>query len=334
MQRRHFITTSTTLGALGAVAGFGSFGNMAFAQGTAANYPSHPVKIAVGFPAGQATDLIARVLTDRLTARMKQPFLVENRPGQGGSLALGYLAQQAADGYNISFANTGAVLTNQFLQKKLAYKPEDIQPIMLIGDIPLVLVARPEAPFNDLKGMIEFARKNPGRLTYSTPGNGTTSHMAMESIKQAAKVDLVHVPYTGSARSLTDLIAGIVDVSFDTITTVHPFIDAKKLKALAVGADQRIASLGNVPTLAEAGYSDLIGSVWIGAFAPRGTPKAVAERLESAIAAIVQEPVTKAKLLTFGFFPRLANAAAFEKILRDDAPKLQHIVKVSGASVD
>jgi len=158
--------------------------------------------------------------------------------------------------------------------------------------------------------------------------------LAMESIKQAAKVDLVHVPYTGSARSLTDLIAGNVDVSFDTITTIKPFVDAKKLKALAVGADRRIASLDNVPTLAETGYTDLIGSVWIGAFAPRGTPKAVVERLESAITAIVQEPGTKEKLLAVGFFPRLANATAFEKLLRDDAPKLQHIVKVSGASVD
>ncbi|WP_159914553.1 tripartite tricarboxylate transporter substrate binding protein [Pantoea sp. 18069] len=329
MQRRHFITTSTALAALGT---FGSAGSLA--QGSATSYPSRPVKIAVGFPAGQATDLIARVLTDRLTASMNQPFLVENRPGQGGSLALGYLAQQAADGYNIAFANTGAVLTNQFLQKKLSYKPEDIQPVMLMGDIPLVLVARPGAPFQDLKGMIEFARKHPGRLTYSTPGNGTTSHLAMESIKQAAKVDLMHVPYTGSARSLTDLIAGNVDVSFDTITTVQPFIDAKKLKALAVGTEQRITSLGNVPTLAETGYTDLIGSVWIGAFAPRGTPKAVVDQLESTITAIVQEPATRARLLTVGFFPRLLNATAFEKMLREDAPKVQQIVKISGASVD
>ena len=325
MQRRHFITTSTALAALGT---FGTTGSLAQA------YPSRPVKIAVGFPAGQATDLIARVLTDRLGARLNQPFLVENRPGQGGSLALGYLSQQPADGYNIGFANTGAVLTNQFLQKKLSYKPEDIQPVMLIGDIPLVLVVRPGAPFQDLKGLIEFARKNPGRLTYSTPGNGTTSHLAMESLKQAAKVDLVHVPYTGSARSLTDLIAGNVDASFDTITTVQPFIDAQKLKPLAIGTPQRVASLQNVPTLAESGYTDLIGSVWIGAFAPRGTPKAVVDQLESAITTVVQEPATRAKLLTVGFFPRLLPAQAFDKMLREDAPKLQQIVKISGASVD
>lgn len=326
MQRRHFIATSTALAALGT---FSSSASLA-----QPGYPSRPVKIAVGFPAGQATDLIARVLTDRLGARLNQPFLVENRPGQGGSLALGYLAQQAPDGYNIGFANTGAVLTNQFLQKKLSYKPEDIQPVMLIGDIPLVLVVRPGAPFQDLKGLIEFARKNPGRLTYSTPGNGTTSHLAMESLKQAAKVDLVHVPYTGSARSLTDLIAGNVDASFDTITTVQPFIDAQKLKALAIGTPQRVTSLANVPTLAESGYTDLIGSVWIGAFAPRGTPKAVVDQLESALTAVVQEPATRAKLLTVGFFPRLLPAAAFDKMLREDAPKLQQIVKISGASVD
>lgn len=329
MQRRHFITTSTALAALATLGSTASG-----AQGHPAAYPGRAVKIAVGFPAGQATDLIARVLTDRLGARLHQPFLVENRPGQGGSLALGYLAQQAPDGYNIAFANTGAVLTNQFLQKKLSYKPEDIQPVLLIGDIPLVLVARPGAPFQDLKGMVEFARKNPGRLTYSTPGNGTTSHLAMESLKQAAKVEMVHVPYTGSARSLTDLMAGNVDASFDTITTVQPFIDAQKLKALAVGTAQRIATLGNVPTLAETGYTDLIGSVWIGAFAPRGTPKAVVDQLESAISAVVQEPATRDKLRTVGFFPRLLPAPAFDKMLREDAPKLQQIVKLSGASVD
>lgn len=138
------------------------------------NYPSRPIKIVVSFPAGQTTDTIARILGNQLALQMGQPFVIDNRPVQGESLALGFLAQQPADGYTLSFANTGAVITNQFLQKNLRYSPEQLQPVGLIGDIPLMLVARPEAAFKDLKGFIEQARANPGKLTYATPENGTT----------------------------------------------------------------------------------------------------------------------------------------------------------------
>lgn len=297
-------------------------------------YPSRPVKVVVGFPAGQATDTIARLLGNQLALQMRQPFLIDNRPGQGGSLALGYLAQQPADGYTVSLANTGAVITNQFLQKKLSYTPKQLQPVALIGDIPLMLVANPSAPFKDLKGFIERARANPGRLTYATPGNGTTSHLAMESLKQAAKIDVLHVPYAGSSRSLNDLIAGLVDVSFDTVTTTQPFVESQKLRPLAIGSALRISALPDVPTLVESGFKDIIGAVWIGAFVPRGTPAAVIKQLEVEIGRAAREPETASRMRAAGFYVRLIDASGFESILRTDTHRIQQLVETSGATVD
>lgn len=247
-------------------------------------------------------------------------------------MALG--SQQPADGYTLSLANTGAVITNQFLQASLNYAPSQLQPVALLGDLPLMLVARPDAPFTDLKGFIEQARANPGKLTYSTPGNGTTSHLAMESLKQAAKIHVLHVPYAGSARSLTDLMSGYVDVSFDTVTTTQPLVKDRKLRALAAGSAQRLPSLPGVPTLAENGYGSIIGAVWVGAFVPRGTPAAVVARLERELASAATDADTASKMRAAGLYVRLADAKGFESILEADTPKIQHLVKVSGMRVD
>ncbi|MBP0620954.1 Bug family tripartite tricarboxylate transporter substrate binding protein [Cupriavidus consociatus] len=303
------------------------------AQG-ASNYPTKPVKLVVGFPAGQATDIIARMVSERMAKHLGQPIVVENKPGQAGGLALGYLAQQTPDGYTVSFANTGAVITNQFVQKSLSYSPEKLQPVALLGDIPLVLVARGDGKIKSLKDFVDQARANPGKLTYSTPGNGTTSHLAMESLKQATGINVLHVPYTGSSRSLTDLMAGNVDVSFDTITTVQPFAESGRLKALAIGATERVGALPKVPTLAESGYRDIIGAVWIGAFVPNGTPATVIRRLESEIGQAVKDPAISQRLNAVGLYVRYADAAGFAKMLVTDTPKIRKVVQLSGAKAD
>lgn len=323
MKRRDFV-----LGATAAIAAF-SVG----AQPINA-YPSKPIRLIVGFPAGQATDLIARMVAEPTGKRLGQPIIVENKPGQGGGLALTYLAQQARDGYTLSFANTGAVITNQFIQKNLAYKPEQLQPVALLGDVPLVLATRSSGKINSLKDFIAQARANPGKLSYATPGNGTTSHLAMESLKQATGIDVLHVPYTGSSRALTDLIAGQVDVSFDTITTMLPFTQDGKLRALAIGAPERVPLMPDVPTLAESGYADIIGAVWIGAFLPHGTPDAVVKRLAKELQQTVTDPVLGERLRGVGLYPRFADADGFSRILAADTPKIRKVVQVSGAKAD
>lgn len=300
----------------------------------AANFPEKPVRIVVGFPAGQATDIIARLVSDKLGNRLGQPMIVENKPGAGGSVALANLAQQKSDGYTVSFANTGAVITNRFIQKNLPYRPDQLQPVALLGDIPLVLAVRGDSKINSLEDLVKEARANPGKLTYATPGTGTTSHLAMESLKQATNIDILHVPYTGSSRSLTDLVAGNVDVSFDTITTIQPFIANKRLKALAIGSAERVSLLPDVPTLAQAGYRNMIGAVWVGAFVPRGTPEPIVEKLQNEIAKVVKDPDIASRLANAGLYVRYADAAGFAAILEEDTRKIQKVVEFSGAKAD
>ncbi|NYT83117.1 tripartite tricarboxylate transporter substrate binding protein [Alcaligenaceae bacterium] len=297
---------------------------------TPAGYPEKAVRIVVGFPAGQATDIIARIVSEKLAERLGQPLVVENKPGAGGGLALSYLLRQPADGYTVSFANTGAVITNQFVKKDLPYNPNDLQPVALLGDIPLVLAVRGDSSIKSLEDFINQARANPGKLSYATPGVGTTSHLAMESLKQATGIDVLHVPYTGSSRSLSDVVAGNVDVSFDTITTVYPFTENGRLRPIAIGVSERVALLPDVPTLAELGYRDIVGAVWVGAFVPPGTPTAIVQTLEAGIGEVAKNPDVASRLAAAGLYVRYADAAGFAASLATDKPKIQEVVKFSG----
>ncbi len=296
----------------------------------ASHYPDKPVRIVVGFPAGQATDIIARLVSENMAQRLGQPLIVENKPGVGGGLALSYLAQQPADGHTVSFANTGAIVTNPIIQKNLPYQPQQLQPVALLGDIPLVLVARGDGGIESLEDFIEKARAQPGRLTYGTPGNGTTSHLAMESLKQAAGIDVLHIPYTGSSRSLTDVAAGNVDVSFDTITTVMPFTANGRLKPLAIGATDRVAQFPELPTLTERNFPDIVGSVWVGAFVPKGTPQPVIDRLDQEIGTAVKDPAMAERLAATGLYVRYADSAGYARILQDDTARIRKVVSNSG----
>lgn len=297
-------------------------------------YPEKPVRLVIGFPPGQATDIIARLVAEKMQKGMGQPIIVENKPGAGGELALGYLGMQPADGYTVSFANTGAVVTNRFIKKKLAYDPEKLQPVALLGDIPLVLSTTANGKINSLKDFVEQARANPGKLTYATPGVGTTSHLAMESLKQAAGLDVLHVPYTGSSQALTDVSSGNVDVAFDTITTVMRFSQTGKLKPLAIGTAERVASLPDIPTLKEEGFEGIVGAVWVGAFVPHGTPAAVIDKLATAIAEAVKDQELAPRLAGTGLYVRYADAAGFKAVLAEDAPKIQKVVELSGITTD
>lgn len=297
-------------------------------------YPSKPIRLLVGFPPGQATDTVARLLGERLAQKLGQPVVVENRPGQGGSAVMSYLMQQPADGYALTMAATGALVTNQFLQKNLPYRIDDFQPIGLVGDLPLMLVSRPALPFNDLRGMVEYAKANPGKLSYASPGNGTTSHLTMESLKREAKINLVHVPYQGSVRALTDLMGGVVDVAFDTVAVTLPHIQSGRLKLLAVGHPKRLPEFPSTPTVSESGFPDIIASVWLGVFAPKNTPAEITETLSGALAQALSEPAVNKKLAELGLIVRTMAPSPYAAMLRDEAPRWKRIVELSGATVD
>lgn len=323
MQRREHLVGLGAM-ALGALA----------PAGAQTAYPNKPIRLLVGFPPGQATDTVARLLGERLAHRLGQPVIVENKPGQGGSAVLSYLKQLPADGYAFTLAATGAVVTNQYLQKNLPYRADDFAPIGLVGDLPLMLVARPAMPFQDLKGMLAYAKANPGKLSYASPGSGTTSHLTMESLKKEAGLDIVHVPYQGSVRGLSDMMGGAVDVAFDTVAVTQQHIESQRLKLLAVGHSRRLAQFPAAPTVAESGFPDIVASVWLGGFVQKQVPAAILQRLGDALGQTLQEPAISKRLEDLGLIVRSLDGDAFARMLADEGPRWKRIVEISGAQVD
>lgn len=303
----------------------------AFAQSP---FPSKPIRFYIGFPPGQATDTVARMIGERMTQKLGQPIIIENKPGQGGSSVMTYLTQQPADGYAVTLSATGAVVTNLYLQKNLPYGLDDFQPISLIGDLPLMLVARPGLPFTDLRGMLEFAKANPGKLSYASPGNGTTAHLTMESIKKESGAKIVHIPYQGSVRAIADLMGGVTDIAFDTMPVTIPQVQAGKLKLLAVGHRKRLAEFPTVPTVAESGFPNVTASVWIGMLGPKNMPPAVVTTLNQSLTEVLNEPDLARKLESLGLFVRTLPPTEFAAFLKTEAPRWKQVVANSGATVD
>lgn len=307
----------------------------AFSAAAQSTYPERPVKLVVGFPAGQATDLVARLLAERLSKSLGQPIVVENKPGQGASLAVAQVAKAAPDGYTMVLTAAAAMVTNPHLYKNVGYDPlRDFAPSAMLIEIPLALVAHPSAPFNTVPELIAYAKANPGKLSYSSSGSGTMSHLAMERLKREAGVSLIHIPYQGSPRSMNDLMAGNVAVAFDTLTVTVPQIEAKRMKAIAVAAAKRAPSLPNVPTVSESGPADFIASPWLGVVFPAGTPKEIVTKMNGELMKVMDDSGMQKSLQSIGAVPRTAGPEEFEKIIKADYVKWGKIVAESGAKVD
>ncbi|NYT61602.1 tripartite tricarboxylate transporter substrate binding protein [Alcaligenaceae bacterium] len=294
-------------------------------------YPSKPIKLLVGYPPGQATDTIARLLAERAGALLKQPIIVENKAGQGGSIALGGFINQPADGYSITLAASGSVITNTYLYKNVTYQAlNDLTTVGFVADLPLVLVANPKMPFNDMNGLVEYARNNPGKLNFASPGVGTSSHLAMETLKHKYKLDLMHVPYQGSVRAMTDLIAGEVDIAFDTVPAVQPHVNGNKLKAMAIGSSKRLAQFPDVPTLTESGYDQIPAHVWIGLFLPKGSAPEVTQKLNQAFNQALSDKDIIERTEGLGVIVRPTTPEEFTEIIRNDQARLAEVVKNAG----
>ena len=298
-------------------------------------YPARPIRIVVPFPAGGATDLLARAVAQKLTEAWGQSVVVDNRPGAGGNIGSELVARAAPDGYTLEMGTVGTHAINASLYAKMPYDHvKDFAPVILVAGVPNVLVINPALPVNSVPALIAYAKANPGKLNFASSGSGTSIHLSGELFKVMAGVQMTHVPYKGSAPALQDLLGGQVQVMFDNLPPSLPQIKAGKLRALAVTSATRAPALPDVPTIGESGLPGYEASSWFGVLAPAGTPPAIIAKLNAEIAAWLATPEAKEKMLALG-----ANAAGgspedFAKHIAAETAKWQRVVRESGAKVD
>ena len=300
-----------------------------------AAFPERPLRLVVPFPAGGAADLMARGLAQHLGEQLGQQVVIDNRGGAGGTVACEIVARAPADGYTLLFGTMGTQAINPALYSKLRYDPlKDFAPIALTHITPRVLVVGPSVKACNVGELIALARAKAGQLTYGSAGNGSSSHLSGALFESLAGVDLVHVPYKGSAPLLTDLLAGRVDATFDSFTVYEEHIKSGRVRALAVTSRMRMAALPQVPTLAEAGLPGYEVSNWLGVLAPAGTPKEVVTALHAAVIRAMADAGMKRQLTALGIEPAASTPDEFSALIRSEIPKWARLVKASGAMVE
>jgi tripartite-type tricarboxylate transporter receptor subunit TctC len=303
--------------------------------GTAAFAQKDTGKLIVGYPAGQSVDAVARLLAERLGPAIGRTLIVENMPGQSGSIALEAVARMPADGSVMTLSASAAVAGNPVLYKNVRYDSvKDFEPIGLIYDAPLVLMVNSSVPVKSLEELIAYAKENRGKVNYSSPGNGSVSHLAMSELMRRAGIEMTHVPYQGAAKSLTDLAAGQVQVSFDAYAAAQPFLTGGRVRAIAVSSSERISVLPSIPTVAESGLSDFDLVPWVGLLAPAGTPKAVVDKVSEELAKIVRSPDFSQRIIGLGARPRFKSAAEFKSFVRVEVDRWATVIKGSGARLE
>lgn len=299
----------------------------------AQNYPTKPVSLVVPYPAGGATDVIARMVADKLTQTWGQPVVVANKPGAGTLIAAEFVARAPGDGYTL-YMTTAAHTISANLYKKIPYDPiKDFTPITLTSTIPLVLVTNPSLPVKSLSDLIAKAKSDPG-MSFASTGNGTPQHLTMELFKAKNKLTLTHVPYKGDAPMLTDLIGGQVPMAFVTLSAALPHIKAGKLKAIALAHSKRVDAISSVPTFAEAGMPGFVSATWFGLFGPGTMPPELVSRVHQDVAKIVAVPEFTAKLKDMGGDVDNSTPQAFQAHIQAEMKRWAEAVRLSGAQVD
>jgi tripartite-type tricarboxylate transporter receptor subunit TctC len=319
-----------SLAILASLCTFG-FGSPAVAD----TWPTRPVKWIVPYPPGGSTDILARIVGQKLSERLAQPVLIENKAGAGGNIGTDYVAKSAPDGYTIVMANIGPISINQSLYRSLPYNPEkDLAPITMLMSVPNLLVANPKFPAKSVKELIQFARNQPNPVNYATPGVGTSLHLAGELFAASAGIPLTHVAYKGSAPGLSDTMAGHIPVMFDNMPSALQMVKTGKLRALAITSSQRSALLPEVPTVAESGLPGYEVAGWFGVMAPASTPQPIIARLHAEFAAILQMPEIHAKILEMGGIISGAGPEPFGKFIRAETAKWQKVVQGANIKAD
>lgn len=300
----------------------------------AQTYPSRPVKIIVPFAAGGPADNYARFMAQRLQEALGQPFVVDDRPGAGSVIGTDAAAKAAPDGYTLLLMSNTHTVNETLIPDKPFQLLRDFVAIAPINYSDLVLVANPALPAQNLKALMAQAKAQPGKINYASSGPGTPYHMAGELFKSMAGISLVHIPYRGSSGARTDLMGGQVELMFDAVTTMAEQIKAGKVKAIATTGKVRSDVLPDVPTMNEAGLPGYEAIIWLGLMAPKGTPKAIVDKLNDAVSKIAAQPEVKQIWLKQGAVPMLMKPEIFEKYARDDIAKWARVIKTANIKVD
>jgi tripartite-type tricarboxylate transporter receptor subunit TctC len=307
---------------------------MPAARAQAGEWPSRPIRLVVPFPPGGSTDAVGRLVAAELGKALNQTVIVENKGGANGNIGSDVVAKSAPDGYTLLLSGVGSNAINYALYKKMPYQNSDFEHISLLAKGPNVLVANPDFPARTFKEFIALAKANPGKYTNASSGNGSSGHLAMEMLKQAAGIDLVHVPYKGGAAAITDTIAGRVSVLFLNQDNVLPHVKAGKLRALAVASEKRNPAYPDTPTVAESGYPGFAAESWFGLSAPAHTPPAIIDRLSQATRSAMSDPALRQKLETVGFVVVGSSPKEFSDFVSAEIAKWGKAAKDSGAHMD
>jgi tripartite-type tricarboxylate transporter receptor subunit TctC len=298
-------------------------------------YPSKPITIIVPFAAGGTTDILARVVGEQLGKDLGQTVIIDNRAGAGGNIGGQAAARAAADGHTLFMGTVGTHAINASLYKKMPFDPsKDFAPITRVAMVPNLLVVNPQVPAKSVQELIAYGKANPGKLTFGSSGSGSSIHLSGELFKSMTQIDMLHVPYKGSAPAVTDLLGGQISMMFDNMPSALQHVKAGKLRALAVTSGKRSPELPDVPTIAEAGVPGYEATSWFGLFAPAATPAAVIAKLNTAIVKVLADPAVKKKLSEQGAEPYSEKPEQFAAFIRTEATKWDKVVKASGASMD
>lgn len=316
--------------ALAAAALAGVFPSLASAQ----SYPVKPVKVVVGYSAGGAVDAVARTVGQAMSASMGQTFVVENKPGAGTNIAVKSVIAAEPDGYTLMMA-ANALAANMALYQPAPFDAErDLVPVSLIGRVPVVIAANASAPYANIQQLIAAARAKPGSISFASPGNGSTPHMAVEFFKRAAVVSLLHIPYRGGSQALTDVIGGQLPLVAVNALEVQPHVKSGKLKVLAVLSTNRSTIFPDVPTIAESGFPGFEASVWYGLVAPAATPKAIVSRLHAEVQKALQTKEVRERMTQVGGEVLPGSAEMFAALIRSERQRYEKLVREANIKPD
>ena len=299
------------------------------------DFPNKPVRIVVPFPPGGATDITARVVAEKLSTKWGQPVVIDNKAGAGGNVGSDLVAKSALDGYNIVLGVTGSHAINISLYKKMPYHPlNDFEPLTQATIYPNAIVVNPQVPANSLPELIALLKKEPGKFSYGSDGNGTASHLGMEILKAKANVQLTHIPYKGSTPMITDLLGGTLMVGVTGLPAVQQHLKAGKLKMIAITTPQRAPGTPDYKTVAEQGFANFNAAPWAGFFAPKGTPKPVVDKLAQDLADALKQPDVVQKMNELGSTVVGNKPDEFRQFVTRQIEMWAEGVKISGAMVD